>query len=311
LQLPKYSQVTGADNMAALSVIGALLQWGLPFDFTVVAVVRDLESETAKSLAKDMHVIQGTPDDPEHIFRQARDKGKIWAMVLVTDMKNDKASDLHTAMRHGTDLIDAAVANGVEHTIYMSTDRGGTHDSLINIIPVDDMRCQLEIEEHLIWTTNSSTVNMKMAIVRSTMIMQNLTPDYSGRLFARAWAEMGDVRLQLVSVYDLGNVALHILEAMGREGSRYQSEMFSISGDDLTFAEANEAFLKVYGRPIPKTSWLEGKMLSHRYHPRFTTLECWPFVADPHCILAERYALVLTTFETFLQSLSGRERFRR
>jgi hypothetical protein len=215
-------------------------------------------------------------------------------------------------VRHGTELIDAAIENGVEHTIYMSTDRGGCRDSLWTITTDPVMESQRQIEHHLIdRTENSSTVKIKYAIIRSTMIMENLTPDYSGRLFARAWPELGDVRLPMVSKCDLGRVALHILEAMGREGPRYESEMFSISGDDPAFTEANNTFLRVYGRPMPKTSWLESKLLLHRYHPRFESLEGFPYVADPHVVLAVRYELVLTTFPSFFERLSGPERFRR
>jgi hypothetical protein len=58
-------------------VIGALLQVGLPFDSTLVAVVRDLQSKTATSLASSLEVIQGTPDNPESIFRQVKNHGEI------------------------------------------------------------------------------------------------------------------------------------------------------------------------------------------------------------------------------------------
>lgn len=91
---------------------------------------------------------------------------------------------------------------------------------------------------------------MTYTILRPVAFMENLTPDFPGRVFAAMWSNMGDKKLQLVATKDIGIFAAQAFAASDTD--EYRNKAISLAGDELTQAEANEVFWKALGRPMPK-----------------------------------------------------------
>src|SRR6185295_6662343 len=79
------------------------------------------------------------------------------------------------------------------------------------------------------------------------------------KMFAAMWLGMGEKKLQLVSTRDIGIFAAKAFAEYDTEPFRNQA--ISLAGDELTQAEANEVFWKVYGRPMPRTYVFWGTLL--------------------------------------------------
>lgn len=89
---------------------------------------------------------------------------------------------------------------------------------------------------------------MSYTILRPTCFMENLTPDFPGRVFATMWAKLGDRGLQFVSTKDIGIFAA--LAFSNPESEDYKNKAISLAGDTLTQAQGNEIFWRALGRPM-------------------------------------------------------------
>lgn len=92
---------------------------------------------------------------------------------------------------------------------------------------------------------------MTYTILRPVAFMENLTPNFPGRVFAAMWASMGDKPLQIVATKDIGVFAA--LSFASFETDEYKNNAITLVGADLTQAQANEVFWKVLGRPMPQS----------------------------------------------------------
>lgn len=92
---------------------------------------------------------------------------------------------------------------------------------------------------------------MTYTILRPVAFMENLTPNFPGRVFATMWARLGDKPLQLVSTKDIGIFAAQAFASC--DSDDYRNTAISIAGDELTQAQADEIFWKVLGRPMPRS----------------------------------------------------------
>lgn len=90
---------------------------------------------------------------------------------------------------------------------------------------------------------------MTYTILRPVAFMENLTPNFGGRVFGAMWNAMGSKKLQLISTTDIGIFAAQAISSP--EDAAYKNTAISLAGDELTQAEANEVFWKVLGRPMP------------------------------------------------------------
>lgn len=107
---------------------------------------------------------------------------------------------------------------------------------------------QHNVEKHLIEKTRGTATTY--TILRPTAFMDNLKPTLPGRIFAATWHTLGDKPLQLVAVKDIG--AFGALAFAKSDTGDYKNTAISLTGCDLTQAQANEIFWKVLGRPMPR-----------------------------------------------------------
>jgi hypothetical protein len=86
-----------------------------------------------------------------------------------------------------------------------------------------------------------------------------MTPGFFCKMFNAMWLGMGNTRLQLVSVKDIGVFAA--LAFTDSDGEQWKNQAVSLAGDELSQEEGNEVFWKVFGRPMPRTYVFWGNVL--------------------------------------------------
>jgi uncharacterized protein YbjT (DUF2867 family) len=118
--------VTGATGKQGGALIEALLA-SRTSNFVIYGLTRNASSNSATKLtARNIQVIEGQTTNPGPIFEKI---GKnVWGVFSVTvPGKNEEQAK---------PLIDAAVANGVQHFVFTSADRGGPSKSDTDSTPV-------------------------------------------------------------------------------------------------------------------------------------------------------------------------------
>jgi len=251
--------ITGATGKQGGAVIDALIASPSSNDFTIFAVTRNPSSPSATALsqkAQNIKVIQGNLDDCPAIFATANTP--IWGVYSVQLPFGGGATPA-TEERQGKALIDAALANQVHHFVYASVDRGGAKSSS-DPTNVPHFISKHNIEKHL-EEKSAGGSKMSYTILRPVAFMENLTPDFMGKMFATMWksALAPDRKLQLISTTDIGYFTA---EAFSHpEDSQYKNTSISLAGDDLTFDEASAVFQKVVGTPMPSTFGILGQGL--------------------------------------------------
>ncbi|KAK5451840.1 hypothetical protein LTS15_007563 [Exophiala xenobiotica] len=242
--------ITGATGKQGGGAIKALLAHPPPFEFRILALTRKSTSKAAQALAANpkIEVIEGDLHHPGAIFTKAGGVGAVWGVFCVTipSMKKEIES---LEMKQGKDLIDAAVAHDVKHFVYTSVDRGGPDKSDFNATDVPHFVSKYWVEKHLVEKTRGTS--MTYTILRPVAFMDNLTPNFPGRVFAAMWAKMGDKGLQIVATTDIGRFAANAFSAS--ETDEYKNNSISLAGDTLTQAQANEIFWRALGRPMPRS----------------------------------------------------------
>ncbi|KIV81552.1 hypothetical protein PV11_03728 [Exophiala sideris] len=250
--------VTGATGKQGGAAIKALLANPPPFPFHILALTRKSTSKTAQTLAANpkITVIEGDIHDPGAIFSKAGGVGAVWGVFLVTipSLKKDVEEQ---EMKQGKDLIDAAVAHDVRHFVYTSVDRGGNEKSDYNATDVPHFVSKYNVEKHLYEKVRGTKTTY--TVLRPTCFMDNLTPDFPGRVFATMWARMGDRGLQFVATKDIGIFAA--LAFSNHESDDYKNKGISLAGDTLTQAQANEIFWRALGRPMIRSYDFMGTVL--------------------------------------------------
>ncbi|KAI9870784.1 MAG: hypothetical protein M1830_001726 [Pleopsidium flavum] len=233
--------ITGATGKQGGALISALLSRKPP-SFNILAVTRNPSSPSAKHLASKPNVslLKGDFDDPAAIFKQAPQK--VWG-VFAVQLPSAKEET------QGKALVDAAVANGVQHFLYSSAERGGPEKSDADPTNVPHFASKYAIEKHLLSQAAASRQKMTWTILRLTAFFDNLTPDFMGKAFAAMWKSMGDTKLMLVSTRDIGRFAAGVFE----DADNYRNKAISMAGDELTFDEACEVYEKVIGKSMPVT----------------------------------------------------------
>lgn len=177
-------------------------------------------------------------------------------LVTVPDMGSKDAANKETTQ--GCAMVDAAVANGVKHFVYSSVDRGGPGRSDTNPTKIPHFIAKHDVEQHL--REKASASDMNWTILRPVAFMENMTPGFFCKMFAAMWLGMGEEKkLQLVSTRDIGIFAAKAFAES--DGEEFRNQAISLAGDNLTQAEGNEVFWKVYGRPMPRTYVFWGTML--------------------------------------------------
>ncbi|EXJ90128.1 hypothetical protein A1O3_03197 [Capronia epimyces CBS 606.96] len=239
--------VTGATGKQGGAVVKALLANPPPYDYQILALTRKSTSSSAKALASNPKItlIEGSLDDCGSIFTKAGGVGAVWGVFAVT-VPSFKKEVENGELKHGKDLVDAAIAHDVKHFVFSSVDRGGPDQSEVDATNVPHF---YNIEKHL--KEKARGTGTTYTILRPVAFMENLTPNLPGRVFTATWASMGDKPLQLVATKDIGVFAAQAFASA--ETDEYKNSAISLAGDELTQAQANEVFWKVLGRPMPRS----------------------------------------------------------
>ncbi|KAK9370367.1 hypothetical protein V1509DRAFT_343648 [Lipomyces kononenkoae] len=254
---PKTVLITGATGKQGGATLAALLALTeVPFQ-RVLALTRNPDSASAKALVEKwpsaVTLIKGDLDDPDAIFSSAGGHGSIWG-VFGVQVPMGGGATAKTEERQGKALVDAAAKYGVSHFVYTSVDRGVHGDE--NPTDIPHFASKYHIEQHL--KESAATNRMTWTILRPVAFMENLTPDFNGKVFAEAWKSHipAEKRLQLVATEDIGHFASQALAYP----DVWSGRALTIASDELTFSEANEIFKSVTGTStgMPTTNWLIG-----------------------------------------------------
>lgn len=240
--------ITGATGKQGGSVINELLRHNLPYE--LIAVTRDTQSPSAQRLAAKspkIRLIEGNLDNPAQVFQNARavTEHPIWGVYSVQAAMGKDAKE----EQQGKALIDEALNQGVRHFVYSSVDRGG-EQSITNPTNIPHFMTKHHVEMHLLARTRGREHGMDWTILRPAAFMENLTPDFMGKVFATAWkAIVKDKPLQLVATSDIGFFAAEAFASP----VRYRGRAISLAGDELTFQRMAEVFRARVGRDVPTT----------------------------------------------------------
>lgn len=319
--------VTGATGKQGNAVVQSLLAHPPPFDHQILALTRKSTSPAAKALAANSRVtiIEGDLEHAGEIFTQAGGIDSIWGVFLMTLPVMKKEAE-NSETRQGNKLIDAAIEHGVRHLVFSSVDRGGSQKSEVDATDVPhfiskvrtcpttaahpatdstDCHVQFNIEKHLIEKVRGTQTTY--TILRPVAFMENFTPTFGGRMFAAMWESMGTKPLQLISTKDIGVFAAQALAAP--ETGEYKNTAISLAGDELTQAQANEVFWKVFGRPMPRSYGFMAALLQ-RAIPELGIMFRW-FVSTGYGADITHDRLLysgLHDFEAWLREESGFKR---
>lgn len=233
--------VTGATGKQGGALIDALLSCPNP-SFEIYALTRNASSAGSKSLAAkspSIHLIEGNILDPAPIFQKI---GPLYGVFCITTVGK-------TEEEQGRKMVDAALANGVEHFVFSSVDRGGPAISDNNPTNVPHFLSKHNIELYLKEKTAAAGGKTKWTILRPTAFYDNFTPDFAGKGFAVMWNQVGSKPLQLIACRDIGLVAAKVFQ----NTAKYSGMAIALAGDELNFQQANEIFKKQIGQDIPLT----------------------------------------------------------
>ncbi|GKT40773.1 uncharacterized protein ColSpa_00954 [Colletotrichum spaethianum] len=235
--------VIGATGRTGSATISALTT--LPNPPKILALTRSPSSPKSKSLlasaSSSVTLVEGTPEDPNPIFAT---HSPISAIYLVTVPPADEAQAIP--------LIDAAIAHSVPHIVFSSVDRGGDAASWENPTAVPHFAAKHRVELHLRDKTRGTAT--RWTILRPTGFMENYVPSAGlmGSVMGGLWATMPrDRKMQLISARDIGLLAARALVDGPEEG--WADRTLGLAGDEISFAEAEEAFQRVVGRAMPRT----------------------------------------------------------
>lgn len=231
--------VAGATGKQGGALIQQLISQADAAGFNIVAVTRNTASPSAQRLAANFNVmvVAGDMMDPEAIFRTV---GSVWGVFSVQVNSDDE-------VQQGTAMVDAAVAHGVSHFVYSSSDRGGPEKSPNSPTNVKNFAAKFRIEKHLEERAAASQQGMTFTILRPVTFMDNITADLHGQGFARMWEQMGDKKLQCVATNDIGWFAANSF--IHPEENRNLA--LTLVGDELTQKEADALFVGAVGSHMP------------------------------------------------------------
>jgi uncharacterized protein YbjT (DUF2867 family) len=214
--------ITGAAGQQGGACI-AFLESLNPKQFNIFVLTRNSSSASALRLASQGDtVIQGDIASPDPIFKQIP---SLYGLFLVTVPGSHEKS-------YASSFIDTAIAAGVHHIVFTSVDRGGpirseTYEPMI----VPHFGVKRDIEKHLKTSTEKTGGKVIWTILRPTSFMDNLALGFVGRVAASALKQMGDTRVSLISVKDIGRVAARAFE----RPDEFDGRAITLSGDLLAF----------------------------------------------------------------------------
>lgn len=170
--------ITGATGKQGGVVISALHDLPESNQFTILAITRSPTSASAQSLCKkypEVKCITGDLNDCPAAFESAvKEAGvsSVWGVFSVQSPFGGGAT-LESEEKQGKDLVDAALAAGVQHFVYTSADRRGKNSDN-DATNVPHFISKYNIEKHL-ESKCSGDGKMQYTILRPVAFMENMT----------------------------------------------------------------------------------------------------------------------------------------
>lgn len=249
--------VTGATGKQGGSVLSQLANHPTASQFTLLAVTRNADSPSAKSIV-DRHpevlLVQGDLNDVPGLFASAKaklkDSGKleqIWGVYSV-QISMGPGVTTEFEVKQGSDLIDESIKEGVAHFVYSSVDRGGNEHSFNNPTPIPHFQTKQEIEQYLLNKAGKNGENMGWTILRPVAFMDNLEPGMKSKVFLTALRDtLKGKSSQWVSVEDIGMFGARAF----REPKEWNARAEGLAGSELSMDEMSECFERAIGQPVP------------------------------------------------------------
>ncbi|EMC96959.1 hypothetical protein BAUCODRAFT_138352 [Baudoinia panamericana UAMH 10762] len=289
--------VTGATGKQGGALIRALLaQPSQPFQ--IYALTRNKSSKGAQALATkpNVHVIQGSFDQPGDIFKQVQ---KPWGLFLMTMPMNPVKEE-----QEGKAMARAALEAGVKHIIFTATDRGGQEKSEQNPTDIAHFRSKFEIEREI--AAQVKKYDATYTFLRPVAFFENLAPGFIGKAFVSIWRLNGaDRKLQMISTSDIGRIGTEAF--LNADSDEYCNKGISIAGDSLTPTEAAQIFKQVTGQEIPWTYSIVGRLIKWILYEQLGKMFDWfateSYGADVPA-LRKRYPF-MQDFKTWLEQDSA------
>ncbi|MCJ1319739.1 hypothetical protein MMC15_005075 [Xylographa vitiligo] len=237
--------VFGATGKQGGALIKQLLDSQSDPQFKILALTRNTTSAKATDLASKPNVslVEGDLNDCEAIFKKTV---PVWGVFSVQVPFGERGASVETEEKQGKALVDAAIANGVQHFVYTSVDRGGVKSD-DDPTDVPHFISKYRIEKHLI--EKAASRNMGWTILRPTTFFENLTPSFMGKVMVTMFQSLDNKKLQWISCKDIGHFAAEAF----RNPEKYNQKSIALAGEDMTMAEAKEIFEGEIGYPLPTT----------------------------------------------------------
>lgn len=220
-----------------------------PIPFELIALTRDAASPSATRLKQQSNVklLQGDLNDIPSIFKQAEARfgpNPFYGVFSVQTPLKPKREEAQ-----GKALVDHAIRRGVAHFVYTSADRGGAKsDNDSTVVP--HFASKFNIEVHLKRVARESESDMKWTIIRPVAFMENMSPDFFGKIFGNLLKFHGeDHKMQLVSTESVGILAAKAFE----NPSQFAGRSMSLATDSLSWNEVKAVFKRKAGIDMPMT----------------------------------------------------------
>lgn len=252
---PKPILVLGATGKQGKKVVETILASDSKANFTILALTRNPDSASAQALAAKSTIIKlvkGNLDDTPAVFKaavEAAGGAPIWGVFSVQQAVQDGATQ-ERETKQGQAMVDQAIAHDVKVFVYTSVDRGGDK-SEINPTKVPHFISKHDIETHL--KAKAADAKMQYTILRTVCFMEDLTPDFMGKVFA-TFIKVGikpSKPLALVATSDIGYFAGQAF--LQPESPEYKNKAISLAGDELKFEQVDQVFKERLGYNVPTT----------------------------------------------------------
>jgi uncharacterized protein YbjT (DUF2867 family) len=219
--------VTGATGQQGGLVARELLKLG----HDVKAFVRDMESSVSKKLVDlGASLAEGNFNDFDSIKAAAEGVDSIF---IVTNMYEG----IEQESIQGIQVVDAAVAAGVEHIVFSSV-AGANADS-----GVPHFESKFKVERHLKEIAGNWSIVAPVFFMENWTFEWNLPPLLQGKV---RQAFSPTTSLQMISSADIGKFAAHVID----QGKLFYGKRIEIAGDALTGSEIAEALGNATGKPM-------------------------------------------------------------
>lgn len=209
---------------------GAVVRHLLKDGWKVRAFVRNTDSDSAKTLAKDgAELVQGDLEDSVSIENAMQD---VYGVFSFPNM----ASGLEGEIRQGKAVADAAKATGIQHLVQSSV--GGVERN--SGVPHFESKWQIE--------TYIQELGLPVTSIRPAYFMENFNWKRS-EILGGTLESMGITdgkALQMISVNDIGAFTAIVFN----EPEKYIGQSLEIAGDELSESQTAEVFARVLSNDV-------------------------------------------------------------